>query len=843
MKLIDFSDGIRADEIWYNFTELQNQINRERKNVGGSGIASGLELTPVVDFSQSKKEFAIEVSEASIIGKNGEEIHIPKQKINIELPKLAKEIEYLTSTINNQVTLKHIPYSLDRTTSVETSGLYSPTLSGVDIKYKDSIAQDDFIRIRNINDKTLELTGLTRREIVVTYHYSGKRIDTIYIDKNNELKVISSTTSSSPSVMLPTDYKYLIAFIEIDNLYTDKNKNKHANIVIKKDLRSIRNVYTDSDGELWLCGTPFKNLQIIHMVEPKDPIENTLWYDTYTNQLKVWKATDNLIYMNEYTVTTNYNESESITKDYSTDIYFYVGKKQLEIFVNDVKLDEDQFDEIIDGVPADIKDIEKNIMTNIFRIRTNLNIGDKIVYKITNFDEHKMWIPVNHSSYINVKEIKMFGPESEPDNKNYYSSEKAIALGKDSQLYPYKYQYFLFDRNEDLNMFYTPGKNELEVLVNQMMLHEDQYEEISVYDLYSSNLPESILEAAKTHYGWTSEEIEGFSGEFESTGIGFYIKEPLDVPLAEEDNGAVDLYVEAQVQRRVNDGPLRRKLQRSATFIKEKTITIKEPNEVIDIEDGYYRYDENQLEIFIDGVKKLNSIHYIEGTDVSNENSVDEDGNINELAPRRKGAKSKQFTLINARVGSQLTYKITSSIYSYDHINQLIDELDYNAKTAVTKVEELYDKTVEIQGQVDNSIDELITEIEEVKNISQNLESKFMRKDDNVTISQMPTQIVSNIPYSLDHISMSITYNAGKKEYSIKSQVREVDFVLAIKRSVTNQLDKFLIRNVDFSIYDTVNAENNYEDTIFAFSDSAANLMETGDIIILTGIKFGKAGR
>ena len=842
MKLIDFSDGIRADEIWYNFNTLQDQINRERKNVGGSGIASGLELTPIVNFSGSNNEFAIEISEASIIGKNGEEIHIPKQKINIELPKLAKEIEYLTSDVNNQISLKHIPYSLDRKTSVETSRNFAPLYSGIEIKYKDSIAADDFIRVRSISDKTLMLTGLVKRDLVVTYQYSGKRIDTIYIDKNDEVKVISSTTSPSPSVMFPKEYKYLIAFIEIDNLYTDTDKNIYANIIIRKDLRSLRNIYTDSTGELWLCGVPFKNLQIIHTVEPKDPSDNTLWYDTYTNELKVWKSTDSLVYMNEYTVTTNYEE-DSVAKDYPTDIYFYVGKKQLEVFINDVKLDEEEFDEIIDGVPADIKDIQKNVMTNIFRINVDLHLGDKIIYKITNFDEHKMWVPVNHSSYINSKEIKMFGPESEVGNTNYYATSKAIALGKNEQSYPYKYQYFIFDRYEDLNMFYTPGKHELDILVNQMLLHHDQFEEITVYDLYSSNVPDSVLSAAMNEFGWSTEEIENFSGEYENTGIGFFIKEPLDVPLSEEDNGAIDLYVEAQVQRRVNDGPLKRKLQRSATFVKEETLTISDINEIIDIEDAYYRYGENQLEVYINGIKKVNGVDFIEGTDISNEDSLDEEGNVTEPAPRRKGAKSKQFTLVNATVGASLTYKITSTIYSYDHINQLIDELDYNAKSAVTKVEDLYDKTVEIQNQVDGTINEIITEIEEVKNISQDLDSKYMKKDEVLTVSQMPPSMISNLPQSLDHISSVINFNSGKKEYSVKTYIREADFVIAIKRSVTNQLDTFLIRNVDYSIYDTINVENNYEDTIFAFSDSAANLMNTGDIVILTGIKFGKVGR
>ncbi|MGL4877931.1 hypothetical protein [Paraclostridium dentum] len=272
LKPIDFSNGIRAEELQYNFNALQDQLNRERKSVGGSGIASGLEITPIV----TQNEFAIEVSEASIIAKDGQEIHVPKQKINLELPKLAKEIEYVYSNTSNQIKLKHIPYASNRRMTVETGGIYTPAYSGMDIRYRDSIAEDDYIRIRNINGTTVSLTGITRRDLVVTYNYTGKRIDTIYIDNNNNLKVISSTTSPSPSVMLPKEYKYLVAFIEVDGTYTDKDGRVYANILMKKDLRDVRNIYTDQYGELWLCGIPFKDLQVIHMIEPKDPKENTM---------------------------------------------------------------------------------------------------------------------------------------------------------------------------------------------------------------------------------------------------------------------------------------------------------------------------------------------------------------------------------------------------------------------------------------------------------------------------------------------------------------------------------------------------------------------------------------
>lgn len=841
IKLVDFSEGIRAEELNTNFKALQNQINRERRNVGGSGIASGLEITPIVNMN----EFAIEVSEASIISNIGEEIHIPAQKINIEYPKLAKEIEYLTCNASNQVTLKHIPYALNRKASVETSNMFTPNYSGITVKYRDSIAEDDYIRVRAINNRTLSLSGITRRDIIVTYHYTAKRIDTVYINKNDELKVISSTTSTSPSLMLPSDYKYLIAYLEVNGLYMDKEGRVHANIEVREDLRNIRNIYTDTQGELWLCGTPFKNLQVIHLEEPLDPKENTMWYDSFTNQLKVWRSTDKLIYMNQYTVTTDYANNPDVAKDYPTDMYYYIGKKQLEVYINDVKLSlNDQFVELLNGSPAQIQVLKKDTMTNMFRIYADLKEGDKIVYKITNFDAHEMWVPVNHASFVNAKDVKIYSPESEEGAGNYYATEKARALGKDENEYPYKYQYFIFDRLKDLNMLFTPGKHELSIMVNQIPMHSDQFEELTVYDLFTGLVPESVVDAMKKYYGWDVVTLENINSKYDNTGIGFKFRQPLDVDTAQEDNGATDLYVEAIVERRVNDGPLKRKLQRNAAFSKEETITLTDEQKIVSMEDCYYRYGENQLEVYIDGIKLINGVDFYEGTDLNPDDITDEDGNITSLPQRRKGARSKQFTLETTRPNSKLTYRVTTNIYSYDHVTDLLEDMDYNAKTAVKQVEELYNKTVDMQETLEAGLADLSEEIQEIKDISTKLDEDYLTKDVVLSESQMPPKMVSNSIQSVKHIATSIEYENGTQNYSIKEHCREEDFIVAIKRNTTNQNDKLLIRDVDYRIYNTTDEVSNaYQDTIFALLDAEDKLTNTGDIIILTGIKIGKAGR
>ena len=547
--------------------------------------------------------------------------------------------------------------------------------------------------------------------------------------------------------------------------------------------------------------------------------------------------------MNRYTVTTDYANNVNALKDYPTDMYYYVGKNQLEIYINDVKLDKSQFAELVNGTPADIQVLKEGVMSNTFRILTELNLGDKITYKITNFDSHEMWVPVNHSSYVNAKDIKMYSPDSEEGATNYFATEKAIALGKDENNYPYKYQYFIFDKIKDLNMLFTPGKHELSLMVNQVPLHADQFDEITVYDLFTGLFPETVVEAMKKYYGWNTVTLENLNSDYENMGIGFKLKQPLDVDIAEEDNGATDLYVEAIVERRVNDGPLKRKLQRSASFSTEKTITLEAEQLDIVIDEGYYRYDENQLEVYIDGVRLIKDVDFFEGTDLNPDNIVDEDGNVTSLPQRRKGARSKQFSLSTARPNSKLTYRTTTNIYSYDHVTDLLEDMDYNAQTAVKQVDELYTKTVHMQENLDNSLNELRQEIQDIKDLSTKLDEEYLTRNDVLTESQMPPTIVNNSIQSLNHIMTSITYQGGTSNYSIKNDCREEDFIVAIKRNVSNQIDKLLIRGVDYNIYNTFNSSNVYEDTIFALSSSAATLTNTGDIIILTGLKIGKVGR
>lgn len=856
MKLIDFTVGIRSEDIQHNFNVLEDRVNRERKNVGGPGIASGLEITINVDDTH----FEIETSDASIITVDGDEIFIPKQVIPIERPKLSHEKEFVNADYNNKVNLKHAPYALHRKYPSDQLETFLERDTGIHINYQNSQNEDDGIKVANIIGSTLVLTRLTRRDLEITYPYTAKRIDTVYVDNDYKIKVASGITSTTPTAIIPKEYKYLIAFIEIDPYFIDENKAMFANIIFRQDLREVRNLYTDKNGKLWICGVPFNNLQIIHLTEPKDPVPNSFWYDSSCNQIKIWRSTDKLIYSNEYITSVDFELYPDALKDYDTDVHYKAGGSQLSVYVNGKRLSkQDEYIELNDlGLPVDDIDIQKGIYCNQFRVLANLKSGDKIAYRIESFDSHYMWIPINNKSYINTKDIKMFGP-GDLFTENYYTSPGALAMGIDENKYPHKYRYFFFHYEKEKNMLFTPGVNELEILINQMQLHSDQFEEITMDDLVYNykKFPDSVLFSTAEFYGYTEQVLKNINGAYENTGIGFRLIEPLDVGIGEELNGPKDLFIEANVIRRVNDSPLKRKLQRTANFICEKEIkyesgldenlqyiysipTDEDGNYTINI-DEYHRYGENQLEVFINGKKLSIQDDIIEGSDLDGEAGLNDDGNVIFPAERTRGARTRQFKIkkhIALNLGDVVTYRINSTVYTYDHINQLLEDMDNNAEAAVIKVDEVYDKTVEIQNKVEAKFEILDEQIEEIRELATNFDDKYLEKDDPVLEAQLPSWMVFNAIKSVEHINTPcIIYQGGQDQYDVTDFVKEEDFIVAYHRSKQNSLDKFFIRNHDYELLNTYENNTKYVSTILRITEEGKANLNPFDEILLTGIK------
>ena len=882
LNIIDFSNGIRPEEIQENFEYLQEQLSRERASVGGVGIASGLEITVVIDSST----FGIELSSGSIIDNNGDEVFIDGKFVPIDPPILYQYKETLNLTSDRTITLKHAPYSLSRRLLVEHEGLFEPETSGITIKHRGSLYLDDYIRVRNIQDRVVTVTGALLNELDVTYSYTSKRIDTLYLDDKLNIKIKQGTTSTTPSAVMPSDARFLIAYLEIDSEYVDEtNSVPHANIYIKNDLRSIRNLYTSSDGTLYVCGVPFDDLQIIHLKEPENPKENTLWLNMGDNTLYCWRATDEFIYKNKIEVTTDFIEQENADLIFSTYMDFYLGENELNVYLNDSLLVRNiDYEEVSSNLPTYAGNEGEKTKGNGFRILQTINRpdgfedvliqGDVLTYLIKYKDSQYMWVPVNKMSYIPVKHSRVYCTwydgiedtdyiyeEDAQSKRAYFDSSDADSLGIDPVTeYPNKYQYFFFHREKDLDMHFTPDRKQLSVMINQMYLHEDQYKEITVYDLYEKKLPAEVMEAAAKTFGWTTEYIQDkFNDNFDSSGIGFMLTEPLDAGI-NADNigsdwqsiyGSNDLFVEAIVEHRVCATPVDRKLQRSATFIYEDTAKV-DTNGIINLEGITYRFNEHQLEVFADGRKLVEGEDYIEQygyfKQIKNEDGTtediikepiiaDESYKDQDYFYRKKAAICSMFKLLNNNLySSQIVYKITANVYSYDHINNILDEIGDTLESCKTITKEAAQR----MNEVEDRIDDVYNRIRTLEEIQEEYDPKYLTSESILSLSQMPNIVVRNLIKSLEPINVSISLKSGQLTYSLnrlngldKSNIWAEDYINVFHHNETNKIDSFWVQGLHYAVRE-VESNGQKVSYLEILKPEAFN---GGDILYITGLQ------
>ena len=909
---IDFSDGIRPEEIQDNFEILQQQLNRERLGVGGFGIASGFDVTPIV----TDDKFAVRLSNASIIDETGAELFIPECEVNIEPPELFTALEYRTINYNNRINLNQIPYASDRRIPAEYLTSKDPKVSGIYINYPaNNYSVDDYIRVSDINGTILTVTGAVSKEVVVRYNYTADRIDTLYLKKDNTVGVIKGTTSTTPSKpYMPNDGKMLIAYLMIESRYVDEDKTiPQAYLYVRDDMRSLRNLFTDGDNNLYICGTPFDDLQIVHMKEPKNPKENTLWLNTQENTLYYWKSTDGFVYTNKITIDTDFIENGSANRDFATYMNFLLEKDELEVYHNGTKLSKDvHYYELYNSLPTYYQNIPDKTEGNSFRIIENstsnngltLKVGDEIMYMIRYKDSHFMWVPVNKMTYVNAKNHRVYCTNDYmPNNRDgYFDSKEADALGQfsvgNNDYYDYKYQYFLFHREKDLEMLFTPGRQELSIQINQMVLHSDQFEEITAHDLLNTlkrhkyeegqtwenyigdmaidngPIPRSIAEAAAIHFGWNRQELEKLVEDFDETGIGFKLIEPLDCGYNagtqnyEAFDGSADLYVEAIVERRICCSPTKRKFQRSATFVAEDIIVAD--NEIIEtgivnlLNDDYYRYNENQLEVYVNGNKLIGpSIFdvdpeiieefgcYLQSTKEGIEDKVyepiTEEGqeeykqySDQGYFERKRACVCRKFKINKVlNVGDIITYRISTNIYSYDHINNLLDDLEAKIDCNLDTVLSAYDGIGKFKSEVDAKVSDVTTRLSSISTTVEALQNNTFDPLSVLSIANMPPALLTVVLSSLTHINTSFEYK-GNPEHIFdvinnpKEDIRSQDYLTVVRRD--SKGDHFLIPGEDYII---ISGEDNNKTPYSYFKVLNADGWETGNKIIITGIKLG----
>ena len=793
LQLIDFSQGIKSTEIQHNFDVIQYQLDKERISVAGAGISYGLEFE--VDG------FNLKIKEGCLINNKGQEVYIDETIINVQKPILIEKLENnLVVNQYNRVYLSEIPYALNRLTIAENVDISSAGITIV------KTGTEDNIPIASIEGKVLNLKPvvgtLANVSVDVKYYYTYRRRDVVYIDNDFKIKYREGITSPSPSI--PTlnkdEYSYILGYIEVNGHSLNALTNQvQASLKVIKEFKSVRNVYTDSNNKLYLCGTPFESLKVIHLVEPSDPEENTFWYDLSTNRLKIWRATDTYTFAKEYVVETSDPNAEH---KFATDIpYLYKGG-QLSVYVNKKLLGSTQYKEGTDLSTAQQR--EDYIFSSEFQVLANLKKGDTVSYRIERTDGFMEWVTINDTSYIDLEERHIWTPEDMENEEIDFEHDK---------------QHFFFHATNNKAMLFTPDSNALEIMINQIPLHNDQFKEITMIDAIASEDADMIKSKLVNYYGYPEEfNMEDVHEEYENIGIGFKLNAPLDE----------NSYVEVRVKHRVNSSPIAKRFQRSATFVAEGTETYRKFvtdeygnnifNEPVFQTNGIYRYDENQLEVFLNGKRLEKGVEWEE---------------VKQKTRSLKAVPCDSFYVLpqaNIQDGDRVSHRLTTNVYSYDHVEAILSNFNVEideCKQIVEETKEVIDTTKE---EVDKKIEIVETQIEQVQQITNNLDSTYMKKNDVLGNQNIDASILAGIMSSSFNHAISVT---SSKTYDITNICTDKDFTLLFNLNDNNG-NKILKRNTGDNDEYMITTQGSTT-TLTLLSPS----IQEGHKLYLTGIKFG----
>ena len=793
MQLIDFSQGIKSSEIQHNFDVVQYQIDKERISVAGAGISYGLGFTV--------NDFTLTINEGCLINNKGQEVYIDSTTIEVQKPILIEKIERdLVVNQYNRVYLSETPYAPNRLTVSENVDI---ELAGISINRSGT---EDAVPIASVEGKVLNLkpiVGTLEGMLVdVKYYYTYKRRDVVYIDNEFKIQYREGITSPSPSIpaLDKSEYSYILGYVEVNGHTVDALTNKiKASMKIIKEFKSIRNVYSDENNKLYLCGTPFESLKVIHLVEPSDPEENTFWYDLSTNRLKIWRATDTYTFVKEYTVETSDPNAEH---KFRTDIPYLYGAGQLSVYVNGKLLGSTQYKEGTDLTPAQQR--EGYIFSSEFQVVSKLERGDKVSYRIERTDGYMEWVTINDTSYIDIEERYIWTPELMENEEIDCEHDK---------------QHFFFHATNHKNLMFTPETNALEIMIDQIPLHNDQFKEITIADAVASEDADMIKAKLVKYYGYNEEfSMEDIHEEYEDMGIGFKLNAPLDK----------DSYVEVRVKHRVNSNPISKRFQRSATFVAEgsevyrKYITDEHNNTIFNEPvfktNGIYRYDENQLEVFLNGRRLEKGIEWFE---------------VKQKARSLKAVPCDAFEILppaGLENGDRVSYRLTTNVYSYDHVEAILNNFNIEideCKQIVLDTKKEIDATKE---EVDSKIEIVEQQIEQVQQITNDLDNTYVKKEEVLGKENIDASLLQGVMANSFYHTITVSQ---ERTFDISNICSDKDFTLLFNLNDNNG-NKILRRgtndNDDYMI-----SKQGQTVTLTLLSPS----IEQGHTLFLTGIKFG----
>lgn len=354
-ELIDlnFAPGIKAADINENFNLIHNWITRERLRIGGYGLVEGF------DLSYDLNNFTITVSEGIMINHDGEEVIIPEEVFQVGPPDFVMEKETVVCPEDGIINLKYRPYSEQTNGYIEYIPLdigEPPLESDISLKEVTSGMRVPIIQL--IDTKIyVDKNSWSSKKITITYKRTNNRIDSIMLYKNGTYKYEKSIASTSPSHVDLGDY---VNHFCVGIVYW--NIDTKISIEFFTNHRSYRKIYVDKNNNLYLNGELYVKPKFIYFIEPENPEENDLWYDSNTNTIYIWKETNGdfgWVAINDFSTLALRDKKIWTIDDFpedaqtfmfdddETNLFYIPDTSALEVIIDNTPLMSDQFEEIV----------------------------------------------------------------------------------------------------------------------------------------------------------------------------------------------------------------------------------------------------------------------------------------------------------------------------------------------------------------------------------------------------------------------------------------------------------------------------------------------------------------
>ena len=288
------------------------------------------------------------------------------------------------------------------------------------------------------------------------------------------------------------------------------------------------------------------------------------------------------------------------------------------------------------------------------------------------------WFPVNDLARFN-REIKIYEPSDNPEDL----------------------QTFIFEDSADKNLVFVPKRNQLTIIIDQIVLMQDQFEE-----LYDEN-----------------------AGTFEASGYGFRLIEPLDEPRV----------VEVRVEHSANTQSYTQDLfSKVAAFVSDGQLQIQSLNSKYHYLPEQYETGKCELELWLNGKRLLCGEDFFEARlNADGTKELVAQGDISSLS-------SLVYIDIPLSADDVICFKITRFMSTYSNFNASLEpiksritEVDDYSKGHIGKLEEDFSRHEAYSSNAFSTVDR---EIEDIKN-------KYREKTATIKQYELDSELESKIKH------------------------------------------------------------------------------------------------